>query len=62
MSVRQPQISTTVSVHTREVYNKLVAKYGSGTTVLSIALRNLYKQDLELEEIEKQLKQEMAHV
>jgi len=42
---RQPQISTTVGPYVRQMYDELMARYGSGSTVLSIALRMLYEQN-----------------
>jgi len=48
--MRQPQISTTVGPHIRELFDQLVERYGSGTVVLSIAISDLgQKHGLELD-------------
>jgi hypothetical protein len=47
---RQPQISTTVGPHIRDLFDKLVEHYGSGTVVLSVAIRDLgQKHGLEID-------------
>ena len=46
MADKRPQISTTVSPHVRQLYDELCEHLGSGTTVLTIALRDLWEQEL----------------
>jgi len=43
---RQPQISTTVGPHVRKLFDELCEQYGSGTAVLTIAIRDLHQREL----------------
>jgi len=46
MAQRQPQISTTVGPYTRQLFDELCERYGSGSVVLTLAIRDLHQRDI----------------